>query len=160
MSVDSIKELFSIVAVQGFHKLFLSVLKSLHQTWCTKALEIFRVHRVEITNSVTVHCGDVCQYWQCRINQSRGPVPQPIAGPFSDSRRTFQRNHLAKTFSLSITKNTMKHDHKHSISYAFIVVDMAGTREGAQEILKMWSTKARGPQKRGALWPCHSCHIG
>ena len=28
---------------------------------------------------------------------------------------------------------------------ARIVVDMAGTGEGAQEILKMWSTKARGP---------------
>ena len=52
--------------------------------------------------------------YQCRINQTRGPVPQLIAGPFSDSRRTFQRNHLAKTFSLSITKNTMKHDHKHN----------------------------------------------
>ena len=25
------------------------------------------------------------------------------------------------------------------------MVDMAGTREGAQEILQMWSTKARGP---------------
>ena len=57
----------------------------------------------------------------------------------------------------------MNHDHKHSISYdevARIVVDMAGTREGTQEILKMWSTKVRAPQKRGALWPCHSCHIG
>ena len=34
---------------------------------------------------------------------------------------------------------------------ARIVVDMAGTREGAQEILKMWSTKARGPKSAG---PC------
>ena len=119
-----------------------------------------KYERVKLPNEFTAvlhYLRSICA--QCRINQTQGPVSQPIAGPFSDSRRTFQRNHLAKTFSLSITKNTMKHDHKHSISYAFIVVDMASTREVAQEILKMWSTKARGPQKLGALWPCHSCHI-
>ena len=70
-------------------------------------IEGFNVSKNNLTAEVSVSAslfnmahGFLFVCTQGRINQTRGPVPQPIAVPFSDSRRTFQRNHLAKTFSL------------------------------------------------------------
>ena len=47
-------------------------------------------------------------------NQSRGPF---------QTRGAHSSGTIWQKLSLSITKNTMKHDHKHSISYAFICLD-------------------------------------